>query len=389
MALQLTDAQARAAIQMLRDGLPPEPRVSQWMTCGLRDHITEAGRTLLRVASGGYQVALVAGSNGAGKSHLLYLFQLLAEEQGFLVSYSSQDIATGVVLNRPDLVYQAVVGNLTPQKDRADPLLSLLEDWAERAIPQLESAAMNMGQFYRLRDAGLLPGSSPRRTTLCLLLYVWGARQSSAEACRLALGGLRGEQIANRSLCEAAQKLTLDPGYVSWTPNAYDSEFWFGQLKTVIFMATATGRPGALIVLDEIESLLELGRSSSKGRAYREMTALFRNVYGLARTWLVLAYTPAFLVGLERDLVADDNFRGALSVVRKQAGIELPARLEPGDAECVVKHVREIYAIARKTTLRLGDPAQLVQRWIRTGGATRELVRMSVEECDRAGARSR
>src|SRR2546425_3728489 len=163
MALQLTDAQARAASQMLRDGLPPEPRVSQWMTCGLRDHITEAGRTLLRVASGGYQVALVAGSNGAGKSHLLYLFQLLAEEQGFLVSYSSQDLATGVVLNRPDLVYQAIVGNLTPQKDRADPLLSLLEDWAERAIPQLESAAMNMGQFYRLRDAGLLPETSPRR----------------------------------------------------------------------------------------------------------------------------------------------------------------------------------------------------------------------------------
>lgn len=388
MALQLTGAQARAAIQMLRDGLPPEPAVSQWMTCGLRDQVAEAGRALLRVAGGSYQITLVAGSNGAGKSHLLSLFQLLAEEQGFLVSYSSQDIATGVVLNRPDLVYQTIVGNLTPQKDGADPLSSLLRDWAERAIPRLETSAMNMGQFYRLRDAGLLPESSPRRTTLCLLLYVWGARQGSAEACRLALAALRGEQITNRTLCEAAQTLTLDPGHIGWTPSPYNSEFWFGQLKTVIFMATATARPGALIILDEIESLLELGRSSSKRRAYREMTALFRNVYGWARTWLVLAYTPAFLVGLEQDRVADGNFRGALSVVRKQAGIELPLRLEPGDAECVVKHVREIYAMVRKTTLRLGDPAQLVQRWSRTGGATRELVRMSVEECDGAAAGS-
>src|SRR5262249_38724272 len=154
----------------------------------------------------------------------------------------------------------------------------------------------------------------------------------------------------NKTLCEAAQKLGLEPGGISWTPSAYDSEFWVGQLKTIIFLATATGRPGALIVLDEIESLLELGRSSSKKRAYREMKALFRNMYGLSRTWLVLAYTPAFLVGLERDDAADRDFRDALSLVRKEKGIALPPRLEQDDAECVVRHVREIYQMWRKTS---------------------------------------
>jgi hypothetical protein len=149
-------------------------------------------------------------------------------------------------------------------------------------------------------------------------------------------------------------------------------------------MAVATGRPGALIVLDEIESLLELKRSSSKRRAYNEMTALFMNVYGWASTWLVLAYTPAFLVGLEGDSVAGSDFRRSLSVVRRAGGIELPRRLEPSDAECVVKHVREIYAMAYRITLRLGAEAQLVRRWHQTGSATRELVRMSVDECDRA-----
>jgi len=389
MAFQLTSAEAREAIRVLRDGLPPGPSVSQWMTCGLRDQIAKAELALSRVVTEGcYEITVIAGTNGAGKSHLLALLQLLAEKQGFLVSYSSQDVATGVALNRPGLVYQAIMNNLIQSTSHSDPLLSLVRDWSERAIPRLAGAAMNMGQFYRLRDAGLLPQSSPPRTTLCLLLYIWGARQSSDEACRLAISALRGDQITNKTLCEAAQKLNLDPGRISWTPNTYNSEFWFGQLKTIIFLATAMGRPGALIVLDEIESLLELGRSSSKRRAYSEMKALFLNVYGWARTWLVLAYTPAFLVGLERDEAADNDFRETLSAVRREAGIALAPRLEQHDAECVVTHVREIYQMWRGTRRQLSEPAELVRRWIRSGGPTRELVRMSVEECDRAAASS-
>ena len=386
MALELTPAQARRAIQMLRGGVPPDGAIARWMTCGLQDEVAGAARTLEHVAGGSYRVTVVAGSYGSGKSHLLSLMQQLAEEQKFLVSYTSQDIATGVALNRPDLVYQSIVGNLRPEKDRTDPLMSLLRGWGERAIPRLEGAAMSLGQFYRLRDAGLLPESVPPRTTLCVLLYIWGTRQGSEEACRLALAALRGERITNGTLCEAAQTLRLDPGRIGWTPSSYDSEFWFGQLKTVVFMAVATGRPGALIILDEIESLLELGRSTSRGRAYSEMTALFKNVYELARTWLVLAYTPAFLVGLEDDRIADDEFRLALAAVRKEEGIELPARLKTSDAECVVKRVREIYAKGRGTTLRIADPMTLVQRWRRSGSATRELIRMSVEECDGAAA---
>lgn len=398
MALELSGAKARAALQSLRDGVPPDPEVSRWMTCGLRQPLEEASRSLLRVSTGSYQVSLVAGSNGAGKSHLLSLIQLMAEERHFMVSFTSQDIATGVSLNRPGLVYQAIVRNLRPTRDTSDePVSGLVREWAQRAIPKVENAKMNMSQFYKLRDAGLLPEFCPKRTTLCLLLYIWATRQGIEESRSLALAALRGDEIPNTALCQAAEALGLDPGRVGWTPSVYKSDFWFGQLKTLVLLAKGSGLSGAVVVLDEIESLLDLKLPSSKRRAYNEMWSLFRNEYGLAATWLVLAYTPDFLVGLERsrligkvthgsDPMVDDGFHKSLADLRKTGEIDLPRRLEQRDAECVVRHVREIYQTASGAPLRLPDPQQTVQRWSKTAGATRELVRMAVDECDRAAS---
>lgn len=331
-------------------------------------------------------MTLVAGTNGAGKSHLLSLFELMGEKQDFLVSVSTQDVANKVALNRPDLVYHAIIKNVRSRSGDGDAVGGLLRPWMQRAIPVLENASMNMGQFYKLRDAGLLPEHSPPRTTLCLLLYVWSLRLDQPETTQLALSALRGEQVTNTALCEAAAGLGLDPGRIGYTPSAYKSEFWFGQLSTLLFIAHSVGVAGVLIILDEIESLLDLGRSSSKRRAYSEMTALFGNAYGLPRTWLVLAYTPAFLVGLERDQVADAAFREALAAVRRTSEVDLPPQLSARDAECLVRRVRSLVEIADGSAVRLPDPATTVARWSRTSAPTRELVRIAVEEAERAAS---
>lgn len=384
-------AAAKQAIVALRDGIPPSDNVLDKLTVG-QDRILDVFRTALAIVEqGGFQARLLVGVPGSGKSHLLHYLRRLAAHQNCVVSYCTQDLAAGATLNRPDTVYRELARNFrlpTPTKN-VDAISHLLSQWGGKALPITRYRNPSMGRVYPLASAGLIPPlhQLPRRTGLALIGFVLALEAGDGTVQQIMLNVLRGLPLENRSVIEAAKQVGLKRAGVGYTPSPYDSDYWFGQFSTLCHIARTCGFTGTVLILDELESLVDLTRSSSRRKAYAVLHDLFFNDHKAPGLFSAFAFTPAFVTGLRADIEAEgDRFYRDWRGLWADAFLEIE-RLSNTNAYELARRISRIYQTGHRVddAARLeGKLVQICTEWSKSRAATGELVRRIVSTLDMA-----
>lgn len=382
-------AQVRRAVAQLRDGVPPAPEVADWLTVGQKRLIEQLEDALMEAEAGGTVLRFLRGDPGLGKSHFLGVLRHRAAMRHTVVSYSSQDMSAGVMLNQPQSVYRQIMSNLEAgSPPRRDVLRETIAVWAGHAAPLVANARPTLAMLRPVSSAGLLPlyDEIPRRCRLCLAGYLlaWIRDEPAmAEPMLRALGGL---DISNGDLCRVGQEIGLERWSVGFTPSKYDDEFWFTQMGLVACIARTAGRPAMAVLLDELESLISLSRSTSRDKAYRVLNGLFQRHYPLAGVLLVFAYTPDFLERVHRDFDAyGHEFRKSWRRVVDANSFEV-AELDEDGALDLVGRIASLHGLAEDwdggEAMR-SRRADLIKAWRTNNRSTRYLVRSAVSLLDR------
>jgi len=388
-------AEARRAIKALRDGVPPELSVSRALTVGQDRLLGDMESELNSAVRGGFGVRIIVGNPGAGKSHLLKHIRSLAIARNCLISYSSQDLSSGITLNRPDLVYKEIVKRLgsSDAEEPVELLGDVLSRWSAKALPVIRYKKPTTGLIYPLAEQGLVPPVEqvPRRTRLALVGYVLSRQAAKPDEARIMIGVFQGMKLENREVIAAAMRGGLEKAYSGFTPSNYDDAYWFGQLASFCHIARTGGFGGLVVLLDELESLVDLVRSDSRNKAYRVLQSLFFNKYKSAGMLMVFAFTPAFLTGLEEDVAAGGNeFSEKWRELLQTRSVEIPP-LRNVDVISLIGRLASLHGSAfgwDPASAIVSRQAALVDRWRRTGKSVRDLVKAAIHLLDDLGPES-
>jgi hypothetical protein len=381
--------EAEAAIEDLRSGVPPEARISVWLLVGRDRLLREATADLDAVAKGDFRTRLLLGEYGSGKSHFLGVLQYLAYARGFAVAVCAQDLASGAVANRPDLLYERIVQSLSLSPGNRDGLGTLLSKWAEHVMPIASNLSLSVYRALRLAELGKLPPKEviPRRTTLALTGYLLAAQVGNDEIRRQMAQGLKDIKIENRQLVALAEKVGFIKSYVGFTPSKYDGMFFFQQLNVLSHMLRVIGYQGTVLLLDEMESVAELRLSISRQKAYRILHALLFNSYDATGLYAVFAFTPGFVAQLTADEdLTGGKYQADWQRLWKENQWELPP-IDDHQARTLLEKVAVLHGTAFDwdAMAALGGGIQrIIQRWSKGGRNIRELVRMGVSFLDSA-----
>ena len=383
-------AQVRRAVAQLRDGVPPAPEVADWLTVGQKRLIEQLEDALMEAEGGGTVLRFLRGDPGLGKSHFLGVLRHRAAIRRTLLSYSSQDMSAGVMLNHPQSVYRQIMSNLEAGPTHArDVLTEVLGVWAAHAAPLVVNARPTLAMLRPLSHAGLLPPYEeiPRRSRLCLAGYLLAWIRREPEMAEPMLRALRGLDISNGDLCRVGADIGLERWSVGFTPSKYQDDFWFTQMGLLAYVARMAGRPATAVLLDELESLIGLSRSTSRDKAYRVLNGLFQRQYPLAGVLLVFAYTPDFLERVHRDFDAyGHEFRKSWWGVVDANSFEV-AELDERGAMELAGRIASLHGLAEdwdaSGAMRSGC-RELIKAWRTNNRSTRYLVRGAVSLLDRA-----
>jgi len=120
-----------------------------------------------------------------------------------------------------------------------------------------------MAIAYKLGEIGLLPSDLADihpRTTLALVGYIMATEQQNEEARIQLLNVMRGPGLSNTCLLKTAQSVRLyRSGFMGYTPSVYDAGYYFGQIKTLIFILRVLGYRGMVTLFDEVTAIVDLG----------------------------------------------------------------------------------------------------------------------------------
>jgi len=391
-ALQnLTAAEAEDFLQLLADGVPPHNEVTRWLTVGQEEIINGFGSRLEEVAGGGFETLLLLGDPGAGKSHLLATLEQLALEHGFATSFFSQDPQSRVAFNRPDQIYKKLIESLRlPEtgEDSIDPLQEVLDKWAIMATPALQSTGRNMALAYKLAEMGLIPNAKEVsvRTRIALIGYLLASQHDEDEGRTTFLNVLRGPGVSNTELIVTANSLDFSYPYsLGYTPSIYDVEYYFGQIRTLVFIIRSVGCEGLVTLFDEVTAVVNLNNSRSREKAYRVLNSLFFNEWHYEGLYTVFAYLPAFINQLR-----EDRYLSSGDLVQKwsslwQENMKQVAALDSHDMLELAERLAEIHNIAWKWEA-WPESANTARAWIRdcewAGYSPRDFVRGLLQRLD-------
>jgi len=390
----LRQVDARIALDSMRDGVPPpQPWLLEWLTVGQDEIVAAFHDCLGTAAEGQFRRLVLEGVPGAGKSHLLHLFRLLAERNNFLISECTQDLTARQTLNRPGVVYRELIRDLRLPKndDGTDALAELLKAWSKVALPVVEYVPPNIYTLHALAQQHLVPAMAPnemvpRRTGLALVAYLLAVRRGDDEARIVAENVLRGANIRNSDLIDVAKSCGLTGAvWVGYAPNDYNAPYWLGQFSVLCHIARAAGYSGTILLLDELESLVDVSlRRPSREKAYSVLHELLFNDHNAPSLVSVFAFTPAFLQGLRQDLSAGgDDYYAEWDPLWTDDHFEIQA-LSDSEARSIVDRIKTLFEVAYGESagaMTRTDHESIIREW-RRQRSTRQLVKLVVEHLD-------
>lgn len=387
----VTPSAARQFLKALADGVPPQSRLTRWLTVGQEELLTEFDEDLAAVAAGDFRSLMLLGNPGAGKSQLLITLQHLAAERGFVTAYFSQDVQSQLAFNRPDQVYRRIIETMRLPDDpqgSTDPLRRVIDAWVDRALPQLRGTARSMAIVYKLSQAGLLP-ADPQvmdlRTRIALVGYLMTSEQQNEDARVQLLNVLRGNGLTNTQVLHVAWSIKLvPPGRIGWTPSPYDAGHYFGLLRTLIFIMRAVGYSGMTALFDEVTAIMDL-RARSREKAYKVLDSLFFNVYGYEGLYSVFAFMPPFIKQLQADRWrTSEDYAKRWSDLWGERMREIKA-LDDREIYELLRRLAHLHGVARSWPAWPSVAAEiggLATGFRRNGASTRDLVKTALKHFD-------
>ena len=378
---------ARKGIESLRDGVPPPDEVCEWLTTGQRNLIAALTDGLKLATEAETNSRILLGSPGAGKTHILRVIKQAARTWHFVIFQCTQDLAGRIMFNRPDLVYSQLIRSMELPAEfssSTEPLATLLQLWGRSALPYVRNVSPFTNPIYRLPHQNLLPPASsmPKRTTLALYGYLRALEREDSETQEIMINVLRGMKIENRAIIRSAERVGAQPQFIGYTPSPYDIEYWMGQFAVICFMARAIGVVGCMLLLDEIESLIDLNNVASRRKAYAVLNHIITNKASIENLFSLLSCTPSFMIHLREDVRSEgDRTFSEWSCLETT---EL-SRLSKNEALALVEKIGALYAIAYKwnAEYRLTPEHEaILSEWLTTQGPISELVRSIVTSLD-------
>ncbi len=388
---EITRSEARRFLNTLLDGVPPHSRLTSWLTVGQERLLRILHDDLKAVANGESRCLLLLGNPGTGKSQLLITLDYLAMSKGFVSAYFSQDVQSRLGFNRPDQIYQRIIETMRLPENpigNEDALQTVLDKWVDRSLPSLRSTNRSMAIIYKLCEVGLLPSGVEkvhRRTGLALVGYIMATEQQNQDARMQFLNVLKGPGITNTQLIQTAKTINLNRrGFMGYTPNAYDTDYYFRQLGTIIFILRSVGYGGMTVLFDEVTAIVDLA-SRSREKAYKVLDSLFVNENDSQGLYTVFAYMPPFMTQLraDRQLIGQEHLQ-RWNYLFDQRMAEL-APLDRTHMMELLQRLSYLHGIAREWPASdfVEEPSQaLIKGHIEHGFPTRDLVRNALNIFD-------
>jgi hypothetical protein len=311
---------------------------------------------LKQVASGGSVFKAIRGEYGCGKTFLARWLQDRAQRQGF-VTAEVQISETETPLHRLETVYRRLIERLSSVEGDEGVFRTLIDGW-----------------FYALEEDVLAGGASVAPAALleqtnALLEMRLDSINRVAPAFCMALRGYRNSQVR--------QETSVAEGLIAWLggqPNVgmqakraaglkgeVDHFAALGFLQGLLVVLRDSGRPGMVVVLDEVETLQRM-RGDVRDKALNALRQLIdeidsRRFPGL---YLIVTGTPAFFdspQGIQRlpplsqrlhvDFSGDPRFDNPRAVQLRLRPFDLAALVEVGS------RVRDIFAAGSKQGERI------------------------------------
>lgn len=383
-----TPAEAREIIAALRLGTVPDRGTGHYAV-GLEREMGVLQAELNDVAEGGSRVKGVRGGYGSGKTFVVTRLTESALLQGFVVSrvVLSRDGASLAALDR---LYAAVVSGLRVQGNQGGALGWLLDRWVGRA----ESYAADVAGVSEDDEVAFAAAVRGRLQTL--LGEIVRERPSFAQAVLAYADAqvqgdyvLKGQVLGWLSADENVTGRNI-PGL----RGRIERQDTLAYLRLLARMTRDVGRPGLLIVLDELDEMRKLPRDGRE-RAWANLRDVTDQLgSGVPGMMVVLAGTPDVFSGsrglTELPPLAQRLDEPTLGTDRPNLrGPQLPLP-RFGEAELiqVMERLRDLWALANGQSSRVDTAfaSHLARGWVAQLGdaSPRVSIREYISVLDRA-----
>jgi hypothetical protein len=156
---------------------------------------------------------------------------------------------------------------------------------------------------YRLSESGFLPQDTKAihaRTQVALVGYLMATELQDNAAKQIFLNTLKGVPIDSTTVVSELIRLGLPSPYIGWTPNKWDTSYYFGQLAVILHIIKKIGFAGTLVLIDEAAAIADL-RSNSRRKAYKVIDKIVEDVFRFPALYMIIAYLPALFTQLSSD----------------------------------------------------------------------------------------
>ncbi len=344
----LSPRRRQEIVDALRRGTVPQRSLDAFAV-GLDRFAPALEEELAGVVAGSAAFKAVRGEYGSGKTFFSRWLQERARQKGFATA-EVQVSETETPLHRLETVYRRLVERLATEDTPAGAFRSIVDGW----FFALEQDVLGEGQIAEQDGAALLA------RTDALMEQRLAAITRSAPALASALRAYRRASSEGQN--------ALAEGVLAWLagqPNVGAEVKRFGGLKGeidhfgalsflqgLLVMLRDSGRPGLLLVLDEVETLQRV-RGDVRDKSLNALRQLIDEVDGgrFPGLYLLITGTPAFFDGpqgvqrapalasrLQTDFNTEPRFDNPRAVQVRLPGFNLSLLADVG------RRIRDIFA---------------------------------------------
>lgn len=263
-------------IKALRNGTVPLEG-TELIAVGIDKELNEIENQLDKVKSGSSDFKFIIGDYGSGKTFFASSVRKLAFDKNFVVS--SVVISSETPLNRFEDVYKKIVENMrTPENKKVPALSIILEEW----LLKIEEIICDVNDIDPIDDEEIFLSEMEKRIEMeltdlgkvssnfanAIRTYYKAKTMGDSVSSQAVLAWLKGEKIS------LSLKKTMNVAVNLERSNA------ILFVKAINMLLKSAGYAGLVIILDEIETVRNYVKKSSRDEAYENLRYFVDGVDG-------------------------------------------------------------------------------------------------------------
>ena len=263
-------------IKALRNGTVPLEG-TELIAVGIDKELNEIENQLDKVKSGSSDFKFIIGDYGSGKTFFASSVRKLAFDKNFVVS--SVVISSETPLNRFEDVYKKIVENMrTPENKKVPALSIILEEW----LLKMEEIICDVNDIDPIDDEEIFLSEMEKRIEMeltdlgkvssnfanAIRTYYKAKTMGDSVSSQAVLAWLKGEKIS------LSLKKTMNVAVNLERSNA------ILFVKAINMLLKSAGYAGLVIILDEIETVRNYVKKSSRDEAYENLRYFVDGVDG-------------------------------------------------------------------------------------------------------------